>query len=378
VTKYLLALFIVNIFYGLSVTLALFIIGIPNAALWGIMGGVLRFIPYVGFVFSAFIPIILSLIISTDFIPLLETIGFFAVIELIISYLIEPLFYGNRTGTSPLALIIAAIFWTWLWGMMGLVLAVPLTVCLVVIGRHVPRFESFSDLLGDEIPLQLHENLYYRILGGDLNYAFAFIENYLKDHTLVELYDNILIPMIVAAEKDYLNESLTYEQKEWVFQTINDIINEMYARADDFIDKLSVDNSSCKIICFGARAERDDISSQILAQLLTKLNLVVTYIPAKDITANLKDIVDQDLPNLICISVVSPTSIMHAKYICSKLRKNYSNIKIIVGLWNHGMPTQDEIESLKASGANEVITTMEQAIKEVAAICHSTDNQNLA
>lgn len=364
VSRYLMALFIVNVFYGLSVTIALSIIGIPNAALWGIMGGILRFIPYIGFIISSIFPILLSLVISTGYLILFETIGFFLFIELIVSYFIEPIFYGHRTGVSPLALIIAAIFWTWLWGPMGLILAVPLTVCMVVIGTYIPKFKSLNILFGDRKALELHVELYYRIIGGDIDDAISFVDDYLKKHSLIELYDNIIIPMIIEVEKDYRDASLFYEKKEWVFQTIIDIINDLYLSPNENVG-IKPTHTDHKVICIGARAERDHIASQIIAQLLTKLNINTTYISysEKEFNEILKD-----TPDIICISIVHPTSIIHAKYICSKIQKSKQSSFILVGLWNQKNIGTNEIDKLKASGVNEVVTSMNEAITKIIEI----------
>lgn len=374
VSKYLMALLIVNIFYGVCVTIALSIIGIPNAALWGIIGGVLRFIPYFGFIISALFPIFLSFIISNEYLIVFETIGFYLVIELLVSYLIEPILYGQRTGVSPLALIIAAIFWTWIWGPMGLVLAVPLTVCLVVIGTYLPRFESISVLFGDKKTLGLHVDLYYRILAEDINEVINFIDSYLKDHTLIDLYDNIIIPMIIEVEKDYRGLSLVSEQKEYVFQTIADIINDLYSRPDKLLG-IEPLKTQCKIFCIGARSERDDLASQILTQILMKLKITTTYISNQESLANLKDVIINNKTDIVCISAVLPTSIINAKYMANKLQQSGISSAMIVVLWNHQTIPSNEAENLKNLGITHFVSSMEEAVRTIVQICKTNGSK---
>src|SRR5262249_14003800 len=166
--------FLVNACYGVCVATGLYFIHVPNAALWGLLAGVLRFIPYVGPWVGAFFPVVLSFAISSNWLTPLMTIGLFVVLEVIVSNLIEPWVYGANTGVSPIALIISAVFWTWLWGPIGLVLSTPLTVCLAVIGRHVPRFEFLSVLLSEDEALAPHEEFYHRLLSFSVERSEEF------------------------------------------------------------------------------------------------------------------------------------------------------------------------------------------------------------
>ena len=164
VSRYLLMQFLVNVTFGIAVAVGLFFIGMPNAILWGAFATVLRFIPYIGPWIAAAFPIILSLAVSPTWMMPLLTLGIFVSLELICSNVVEPWLYGSSTGVSSIALIVAAVFWTWLWGPIGLLLSTPLTVCLVVIGRHVPRLAFFSILLSDEQALTPAEECYHRLL----------------------------------------------------------------------------------------------------------------------------------------------------------------------------------------------------------------------
>ena len=184
VSRYLSTQFLVNTCYGICVALGLQFIGVPNAALWGVLAGVLRFIPYVGAWVGALLPVLLSFAISTSWITPLMTIALFVVLEAIVSNVVEPWVYGANTGVSPIALIISAVFWTWLWGPVGLVLSTPMTVCLAVIGRHVPRLEFLGILLSEDQALAPHEEFYHRLLSFSMDSAEEFATKYVETESL--------------------------------------------------------------------------------------------------------------------------------------------------------------------------------------------------
>jgi hypothetical protein len=229
VSRYLSMQFLVNACYGVCIAVGLSLIHVPNAALWGLLAGVLRFIPYIGPWAGAFLPIVLSFAISSSWLTPLVTIALFVVLEVIVSNFIEPWLYGAHTGVSPVALIISAMFWTWLWGPVGLVLSTPMTVCLAVIGRHVPRLEFLSILLSEDQPLAPHEEFYHRLLSLSVDSAEEFAATHAETESLTALYDQVLVPAIAAVEIDAHNGSLTSEQRTSALQRIHEII-------DDFRD----------------------------------------------------------------------------------------------------------------------------------------------
>ena len=165
VGQYLLMQLIVNATYAMPIGIGLWVIGVPNALLWGLLALVLRFVPYIGPIIAAIFPIVLALAVDPGWTMLIWTVALFVAVELISNNVVEPWLYGSRTGLSPVAIIVAAIFWTWLWGPLGLLLSTPLTVCLVVLGRHVPQFQFLDVLFGSEPVLEPHEALYQRLAG---------------------------------------------------------------------------------------------------------------------------------------------------------------------------------------------------------------------
>ena len=230
VFRYLLMQLVVNVSYGIPVAIGLYFIGVPNAVLWGACATVLRFIPYIGPWIAAAIPVALSLAVSPGWTMPLLTIGLFVVLELLSNNVMEPWLYGSSTGVTPIALIIAAVFWTWLWGPVGLMLATPLTVCLVVMGRHVPRLSFLSVLLSDEEALTPAEDCYHRLLTVGEQDELELVESYLKANSLTALYDSVFIPVIIATETDHRLELLDDEQRLLVEQSLRDIIEDLGTR----------------------------------------------------------------------------------------------------------------------------------------------------
>src|SRR5690606_20216379 len=202
VARYLLTQLLVNVTYGVPLGLGLWFLGIPNAVLWGMLAVVLRVVPYIGPVIAAIFPIFLAFAVAPGWELLLWTIALILIIELISNNVIERWLYGTRTGLSPLAIIVSAIFWTWLWGPVGLVLSTPLTVCLVVLGRHVPQFEFLEILFGSEPVLDPKERLYQRLLSGDPDEATDNAEEILEEKYLAEYYGSVAIPALLLGEQD--------------------------------------------------------------------------------------------------------------------------------------------------------------------------------
>ncbi|MFD2678557.1 AI-2E family transporter [Camelimonas lactis] len=202
VGHYLLMQLVVNTLYAIPIALGLWLLGIPNAMLWGLLTLALRFVPYIGPVIGMMIPLFLALAVSPGWTLLLWTAALFIVVELISNNIIEPWLYGSRTGLSPMAIIVAAIVWTSLWGPVGLVLSTPITVCLMVLGRHVPQFAFLDVLLGNTPVLEPHQRLYQRLLAGDPHEATDNAEDYLETGYLVDYYGDIGLPALRIGETD--------------------------------------------------------------------------------------------------------------------------------------------------------------------------------
>jgi len=214
VSRYLLMQTLINTWQGLWVTLGLWHLGVPNAMLWGALTVVLRFIPYIGPWVAAAMPVTVSIAVFDSWSKPLLVAGLFVVLELISNMVLEPWLYGKRTGVSPLALLVAAAFWTWLWGAVGLFLAIPLTVCVMVMGKHIPQLEFLYVLLGDEPMLDPHEQLYHRLLAGKRDEADALLAQTLRSKSPRRVCDEVIVPAVRLAERDHARGGLDETQRK--------------------------------------------------------------------------------------------------------------------------------------------------------------------
>ena len=366
VSRYLSMQFLVNTCYGTSIAIGLRLIGVPNAGLWGLLAGVLRFVPYVGPWAGALLPVLLSFAISTNWITPLLTIVLFVGLEVTISNFIEPWLYGASTGVSPIALIISAVFWTWLWGPVGLVLSTPITVCLAVMGRHAPRLEFLSVLLSEDQALASHEEFYHRLLAVGTQGAEEFAETFTTAHSLTELYDQVAIPAITRVEMDTQTGGLGAEQRTSVLQRIHDIVEDLAvhrleepATKDQNIPEATV--QCARVMCIPASAYRDELAGEMLVQLLLRYGF-----DAANSAARLKaeELLDQAIkfePELLCISVVTPSTLAQARHLSATFRERFPAVKILVGAWNAANSLTNAKERLRAAGANDLVVSLAEA-----------------
>jgi predicted PurR-regulated permease PerM len=377
VFRYLLMQLLLNVSYGIPVAIGLYFIGLPNAVLWGACATVLRFIPYIGPWIAAAIPIALSLAVSPSWTMPVLTIGLFVVLELLSNNAMEPWLYGSSTGVTPIALIVAAVFWTWLWGPVGLILSTPLTVCLVVMGRHVPRLSFLSVLLSDEEALTPAEDCYHRLLTLGEQDELEFVEAYLKTDSLTALYDSVFIPVIIATETDCRLELLDDEQRLLVEQSLRDIIEDLgtLPQVTSKIDanKAVAEDTQSRgpappfhVYCLPARADRDELAGAMLTQLLQQQGFAAQNAPGKLVVGELLDLVEESGVDAACISVVSPSTVIQARYLCVKLRAHFPQLKIVIGLWGTTEKVIDAARRLRDSGANDVVTTLGDAVVQLA------------
>src|ERR1700726_2135764 len=377
VARYLTMQLLVNVSFGSCAAIGLYFIGVPNAALWGAFAVIMRFVPYVGVWIAAAVPLLLSFAVSTSWLSPLLTIGLFVVLELINANALEPWLYGSRTGVSSIALIIAAVFWTWLWGPIGLVLATPLTVCVAVMGRHVPKLQFLSVLLSEEQALAPHEECYHRLLAFGLDEAHDLAEAYVKTNSLTSLYDSVLIPTVTLAEMDAQRDELDAEHRSAIHRHIHDLIEDL-GSAPPSKSQLEADKAvaeqtpfplsppACRVLCVPARAYRDELAGAMLVQLLRQQDFDAENASAALSGGELVEMAAKWDPEAICISVVTPSTLIHARYLSTKLRAQLPHVKIVVGIWGATENMAVAGERLRSSGADEVVLSLAEAVVQLA------------
>jgi predicted PurR-regulated permease PerM len=375
VSRYLLLQFVVNTCYGIFIGTCLHFIGLPGALLWGVIVGTLRFLPYIGPPLGGIMPLLLSLAVFDGWTRPLMVLGLFVFTELIVSNLLEPMLYGIHTGISSLAILVAAIFWTAIWGPIGLVLSTPLTVCVLVVGRHVPRLRFLQILLGDEPALTPDSRFYQRLLAMDHEEARQVLENHLEGKTLEELYDSVLIPALSLAEQDRHQNLLEDANQKFICQSTRELIDEFWEPRNEEpavgVDRggLSIavaarGGPSRKVVCVPARDEADEIVAIMLAQVLETAGHQALCIPlgsAAEMLAQVKD----ERPDVVCISALPPFAIPHARALYAKLRAQDAKLRIVVGLWNFSDDPSKASRRLGLSEGNRAFTTLAELRKEL-------------
>ena len=360
VSTYLLAQLMVNIIYAVPIWLGLWLIGVPNALFFGIVTLILRFVPYLGTALSAILPLTMAFAVSPGWSMVLWTAALFVAVEFATSNVIEPWFYGRRTGVSPLAVIVSAMFWTWLWGPMGLIIATPLTVCLVVIGHHVPGLRVFSILLGDNPVLEETARLYDRLLTG---HAFAFDEaTVLADgegaaDEIVDYYDRQAIPVLAMAQADHDAGLLTDRQAQSIAHAVFDLNERMEPVIEDEASEAeSLPGAGRRVAVIGARTLLDDAAAELLAQAMRARGAGTLVLPHRALPGpSLRDFGAETMVIAALDGAARPSVAVQMR----QLRRRFPGLRLVLALW----PAAGETAVPDARhGADAVAAGMEQVL----------------
>lgn len=367
ISRFLLMQLIVNATVGLSVGLGLLAIGVQYAFLWGFLAVVFRYIPYIGVWIAAVPPIILSLAMFSGWIQPLLVIGLFLVIELLASNVAEPRLYGHSIGVSEVALLVAAAFWAFLWGPIGLVLSSPLTVCMVVLGKYVPQLKFLDVLLGDEPPLDAHVTFYQRLLARDQDEATQLVLQQAKASSPEQVYDDFLVLALNLAKRDRERDDLTESDEQFILQATREILEDLGERREAATAKEAIhpeDQANApapiplRVLACPARDEADRLALEMLRQLLDPAKWIVEVAAVETLTSDLVGQVAEQSPALVCIGALPPGGLAHARYLCKKLRGRFPEVKIIVGRWGLTGGVEANREQLQDAGADLTATTM--------------------
>jgi len=292
------------------------------------------------------------------------TMGLFFTLEVLVSNFVEPLLYGTHVGLSPLAILVAAIFWTLIWGFPGLVLATPLTVCLVVMGRYMPSLNFLSILLGDEPVLSPHIQYYQRLLATDENEARHVLEQYLKEKSVEDLYSTVVIPALGLAEQDRHRNHLDEGAQKFIYQTTREIIEELEDNPVDKDGYLHPDGP-VDVLCVPARDDADEVVGILLSRLLVRQGRTAASISIGTISETLAQVSNTN-PGMVCISALPPFALNHAGTLYAKLRAQMPDLHIVICLWHFEGDVPAMAVRLKLAKGHEFLTTLPQALEHIA------------
>ncbi|HET6252163.1 MAG TPA: AI-2E family transporter [Tepidisphaeraceae bacterium] len=441
ISSYLGALSIVNFCYGSLTALGLWLIGkflgggqaFPNVLVWAILVGFLRFVPYVGIWIGAGFPLLLAFAVFPGYSVFFATLGMFATLEIIVSQAIEPFWYGSSTGMSALAVLVAAVFWTWLWGPIGLLLSTPMTVILVVMGKYIPQLKFIDILLREEAVLSPEFRLYQRLIAMDQEEAADLARDYLNEkRSLITVYDDLLIPALAMAEHDSHHERATEEQFQFVRQSVRDLTEELSEQFREMLGAASADGQpgdaehpraatmlesakstvvaaastvaavasnvaaavtgttraaeaenpspdqfrrlphgcAVNVLCLPARDEADEIVAIMLGQVL-EVRGYCTFSPSAAMLASeMVEQVEAKKMDLVCVSAMPPAAVAHARYLCKRLHARYPDIGLLVGLWTMKGDLTKAKARIACSQSVRLITTLRQAHDQIEQLAH--------
>jgi predicted PurR-regulated permease PerM len=333
ISRYLLGQVMVNGGLAIVFGLGLYAIGVPYAFVWGVLLGMLRFIPYVGVWLGVVPPVLISLASFDGWTKPLLVVGLFTVLELALGAFIEPVLYSHRAGVSKVALLMAIAFWTWLWGPVGLVLATPLTVCVVVVAKYVPEMDFVAILFSDEPALETSVSYYQRLIAEDLDEARDIVDEFIENHPAETVYDELLVPALVTAKRDRNRGRLSEDGQAYVVRATRDIVEDLTPPEPAAVEAASATTPDAVVRVLGcpARDRADELALVMFRQLLDPTRFRMEMVSAEVLSSEVVALVETARPDVICVSALPPGGLAQARYLCKRLRARYPDVKILVG-----------------------------------------------
>jgi predicted PurR-regulated permease PerM len=395
-SRYFLTQLGINAGFGIITGTGLFLIGVPSPLLWGIIGLLLRFVPYIGAPLAATLPLALAAAVSPGWSMMAWTAGLYMVTEAIMGQAVEPLLYGHSTGLSPFSVVVSATFWTWLWGPIGLILSTPLTLCLVVLGRHVERLEFLDVILGDRPALTPVEGFYQRMLAGDPDEAREQAEVLLRDRPLSSYYDEVALKGLQLAANDAARGVLTETQLDKIKSSMQELIDDLDEHDDQEPDpkealesaattlsrseqdvpkhpspgKVAAEalppewRTKAPVLCIAGRGVLDEAAASMLSQLLHKSGLKARVLPHEAASRLRIGALDGEGVSMVCLCYLeiggTPS---HLRYMLRRLRQRLPTARLLVGLWpaEQAILTDDRLRA--AVGADVYTSSLREAVE---------------
>ena len=378
ISRYLLMVAMLNGSYGIMLGLGLMALQVEYAFLWGFMAGSLRFIPYIGPWIGAIGPIGMALASTPGWFQPLAVFGFVLVLELVSNNILEPLVFGRSTGVSSTALIISAAFWGYLWGPIGLVMSAPIAVCLMVIGKNIPQMAFLNLLLGNEPALRSDMGIYQRLMLGDELEATRLVLLRMKNALPSEVFDELLIPTLSYAKRDFLREQLSDEDRKEVLEGVKTTLGQTQKFLDNISQKktedlktelgeatapLPVETRRVAMLACPAADASDSTALIMLQQALDPMQWNVEQTAVETLTSELIARIALNPPAILYIAALPPRGLAHARYLCKRLHDSAPDLQIVVGRWGQKRDSKLEQEQLQEAGATFVTTSLVETIQ---------------
>ena len=366
VSRQLLMQTLVNVVYGIVAGVGLYLLGVPYALVWAALGAVLRFVPYLGPVLGAGAPILVSLAALEGWMGPLSVVGLFVALELFTNLVLETILYAGAAGVSQVALLVSVAFWTWLWGPLGLLMATPLTVCLVVLGKHVPGLQFVGVLMADTPALPPDYGYYQRLLARDQSEAADLIERYIKTEPPHLVYDALLLPALNYAERDRLEKRLSQEEELAVI----DATRELLSDAATFIQELSPEatvvveqdqpapRDPLRVMGYAANGPADELALVMLAHIVADLPIAVEITATRMQPTELIAFIRERGYTVICVADLPPSPASKTRYLVRRLHAALPEVRILVGRWSPAALADESTAVLRDAGATLVASQL--------------------
>jgi predicted PurR-regulated permease PerM len=367
-SRYFIVQLAINAGFGVVVALGTYVIGLPHPLLWGVLGGVLRFVPYIGAWLSAALAILVAAAVDPGWSMVLLTAALFGTSEFLAGQILEPLLYGHSTGLAPIAVVVSAIFWTWLWGPIGLIISTPLTLCAVVIGRHFEPLSFFDILFGSRPALRPSEMLYQRLLAGDLDEAEEQIEKFVAEHSLADYYDNVAVEALQLAAIDFRSGKLpplaaaklrsTFEEVTEVAEQLRNGGPAAESADTSIAPGISADT---QVLCLPGRGPFDNLATLMIAQLFRRRGIEAST--SLHEAASRRKVGSLELKNIAAVCVLyleitgTPANI---RFLIRRLKQRNPETKVVLGLLQRDALSKPE--QIALLGADEYVSSLKEAL----------------
>jgi predicted PurR-regulated permease PerM len=381
ISKYLVMFAAVNSTFGLIVGLGLWAIGVPYALLWGFLAGFLRFIPYAGAATAFALPFLFSIATEDSWTKPLLVVALYGVLETAANTFLEPMIYGKTTGVSALALLVSAMFWTWLWGGIGLLLSTPLTVCLAVLGKYVPSLGFFATFLREEVDLEPGVRFYQRLLAMDQDGASGVIDSVLQKHPRAEVFDKVLVPTLSMAERDFARGDIDEREQAFILRVASDVLEDLEGAPEVDLASLSSANVAAsteadhvrdgtseppaiappKVLALPANDATDVFVLKLLEHLLEPSKIQLTIAEQVESPLKVVERIEVEVPDLVLISHLPPDGLTAARYLVRRIKARHPHLTVVVGRWDEARDAEAAAQQVVAAGASTMLGSLAEA-----------------
>lgn len=355
ISRYLLSQAVLNLSFGVCAGVGLFALGVPYALVWGVLAAVLRFVPFVGFWIALALPSLFAVATSTGWWQPALTVALFLALAAVCTFGLEPLLYGQSAGVSRVALVVGIALWTWLWGPVGLIIATPLTVCLIVLGRHVPELQYITVLIGDEPVLSPALRIYQRLLAGDQEEATDLVEEYTATHSPHDVYDDVLLPALSEAKADRGRGALSDVDEQVVLRATRRIVREL---EESDPSPRTEPRRRVPVVAFPTHDGFDELPLRMLKEVLAPVGVDLEIASPELLSSEAVALAMERQAPIAVVGMLQPGGQGQLRYLCKRLRRHSPLLKIVAGSFAGRGASEPQRESLVAAGADIVATSL--------------------